>query len=98
MTAPARASEGRSAPDQHAGAGVDGAQVRRAVRALLFLAAVALPCLVLYHAATPGDLLVQAGGAISPWRLIAPDAPDLVIKHACCSSSIFLSRKSRNFV
>jgi hypothetical protein len=98
MIAPERASEGGGAPDQHAGVGVDGAQVRRAVRALLFLAAVALPCLVLYHAAAPGDLLMQFGGSISPWRLIAPDAPDLVIKHACCSSSFFLSRNSGNFV
>ncbi|KAL6645408.1 hypothetical protein ACP70R_017016 [Stipagrostis hirtigluma subsp. patula] len=47
-----------------------GAEARRAVKALLFLAAVALPCLVLYRAVAPG------GGA-APWRLTAAARNDV---------------------
>ena len=59
-----------AAPDhlqQQQGHGGAGAEVRRAAKALMFLAAVALPCLVLYHRAVvaPGDLLVAAS---IPWR------------------------------
>ena len=56
-----------AAPDQQQGHGGAGAEVRRAAKALVFLAAVALPCLVLYHRAVvaPGDLL---GAATMPWR------------------------------
>ncbi|GJN09215.1 hypothetical protein PR202_ga27199 [Eleusine coracana subsp. coracana] len=68
--APKRAaSEGAAAPDQHGA----GTEVRRAVKALLFMAAVALPCLVLHRAVAPGAILVRAGGAISPWRLTGND-------------------------
>jgi hypothetical protein len=65
---------------QQQGHGGAGAEVRRAAKALLFLVALALPCLVLYHRAvvTPGDLL---GAAAMPWRRAAlrdADAEDLV--------------------
>ena len=58
-----------AAPDhlqQHQGHGGAGAEVRRAAKALMFLAAVSLPCLVLYHRAVvpSGDLL---GAAAMPW-------------------------------
>ncbi|NP_001136698.1 uncharacterized protein LOC100216832 [Zea mays] len=58
---------------QQQGHGGAGAEVwRRAAKALLFLAAVALPCLVLYHRAVvaPGDLF---GAAAIPWRRAAAD-------------------------
>lgn len=66
-----RAAANDAAPDHHhqqqQGHGGAGAEVRRAAKALMFLAAVALPCLVLYHRAVvaPGDLL---GAAVMPWR------------------------------
>ncbi|KAF8780481.1 hypothetical protein HU200_001606 [Digitaria exilis] len=62
----------RAATPEHqqagAGGGVDAR--RRAARALLFLASVALPCLVLYRAAVSrGAVLVRPGGAAVPWRM-----------------------------
>lgn len=72
---PARASEGGGgAPDQH-GAGGAGTEVRRAIKALLFMAAVALPCLVLYRAVAPSAQLVVADGSILPWPLTGKEAP-----------------------
>ncbi|TVU48506.1 hypothetical protein EJB05_08144, partial [Eragrostis curvula] len=61
---PTRAGEGGGgAPEKHGA----GAEARRAVKALLFLAAVALPCLVLYRAVAPGDFFARP-----PWPLAAP--------------------------
>ncbi|KAL6648865.1 hypothetical protein ACP70R_013089 [Stipagrostis hirtigluma subsp. patula] len=60
---------GGGAPDLQGGAGAGG-EARRAVKALLFLAAVALPCLVLYRAVAPG------GGA-APWQLTAAARNDV---------------------
>ena len=63
-----------AAPDLQQGHGGAGAEVRRAAKALMFLAAVALPCLVLYHRAVvpSGDLL---GAAAMPWRRRKPREP-----------------------
>jgi hypothetical protein len=44
--------------------------VRRVATALLFLAAVALPCLVLYHAVAPAGVLVPPA-AMLPWMQAA---------------------------
>ncbi|TVU48509.1 hypothetical protein EJB05_08147, partial [Eragrostis curvula] len=61
-----RAGEGGGATPEKHGA---GAEARRAVKALLlFLAAVALPCLVMYSAVAPGAFLVRP-----PWPLAAPE-------------------------
>ncbi|XP_072146832.1 uncharacterized protein At4g15970 [Setaria viridis] len=56
--------------------GTGGAAARRAVKSLLFLAAVALPCLALYRAVAPGAGLVLPGAAAVPWRLGAPRDDD----------------------
>ncbi|VAI10177.1 unnamed protein product [Triticum turgidum subsp. durum] len=57
-----RANESGGWPEQ----GGAGPGARRLATALLFLAAVALPCLVLYRAVAPGGVLVQPAARL-PW-------------------------------
>jgi hypothetical protein len=52
--------------------GKGGATAWRTVKSLLFLMAIALPCLVLYRSVAPGAGLVLPGAAAVPWRLGAP--------------------------
>ncbi|KAM0919732.1 hypothetical protein ACQ4PT_007909 [Festuca glaucescens] len=71
MAAPlttSRANVGGAAPSPEQGA-------RRVATALLFLAAVALPCLVLYHAVAPAGVLV-APAAMLPWMQAAAPPHD----------------------
>lgn len=65
----AGAGAGAGATDQASAA---GAAMRRVVTALLFLAAVALPCLVLYRAVAPAGVLVRP--AAVPWQAVATTA------------------------
>jgi hypothetical protein len=70
---------GGGATSEQQGTTTGGAAARRAVKSLLFLAAVAVPCLALYRAVAPGAGLVLPGAAAVPWRLGAPrDDVDLV--------------------
>jgi hypothetical protein len=69
MAAPLTMSGG-AAPSPEQGA-------RRVATALLFLAAVALPCLVLYRAVAPAGVLVPPA-AMFPWmQAAAPPHDDL---------------------
>ncbi|WVZ55316.1 hypothetical protein U9M48_005989 [Paspalum notatum var. saurae] len=92
------AGTGASPDDQQGpGGGAAGAEARRAVKAVLFLAAVALPCLVLYHAvAPPADVLLRPGvvAAAVPWWLGDPRG-DVELEHEQDSEDARLERVLR---
>ncbi|KAJ1298966.1 hypothetical protein BS78_01G494700 [Paspalum vaginatum] len=90
------ASDEGASPDQQGPGGAAGAEARRAVRVVLFLAAVALPCLVLYHAVAPqGAALLRPGVAAAvPWRLGAP-RDDVEPEHEQASEDARLERVLR---
>ena len=71
---------------------------RRVATALLFLTAVALPCLVLYRAVAPSGVLVQpAAGMLPPWlHAAAPPHDDLVRTHETMKRPSFLYRFSES--
>ncbi|KAL5218918.1 hypothetical protein ABZP36_019602 [Zizania latifolia] len=80
-----------AAPDEDgAGAGDQGGgERRRAVTAVLLLAAVALPCLVLYRAAVaPVSLFVRP--AALPWQGAAAPPPPLDDVDSAVVSTSFL--------
>lgn len=91
MAAPlaSRANESGGWPEQ----GGAGPGARRLAMVLLFLAAVALPCLVLYRAVSPAGALVQPAARL-PWLQAAapPHDDDVDLVRARITESSGLPR------